>query len=232
MTAATEARNTQKLTVPREWRTFPVAAATVILAGTLVAVNASGYLVPASADTTLLVVGVAEEGADNTSGANGALEVEVDRCIAKFVNGDSITIAHVGDPCYATDNQTIAKGDGGTAAAKDATLTFNGTDDVGLYVDGVLVYVACDTNAATTIDNWLVAAAKFPQLTEKFTFTDGTTKITVTKKTSGDFSIEDYSPATASFAISSVTAGVAPTKPRAGKIHLVDSDGVWVDTRA
>lgn len=231
MTAATANRQTDKLDVPREFRTIPVAASTVIYAGTLVAVDASGNLVPASADTNLTVVGIADEAADNSSGSAGDLTVIVDTCIAKMVNGDSITKAHVGDSAYATDDQTVSKGDGGTAAVKDATLTFNGTDDVGLTIDGVLVYVPCDTDAETTIDNWLVEVAKYQVLTDKFTFVDATTKITITKKTSGEFSCEDYSPATASFAVAVVQAGVAATKPRAGKIHKVESDGVYVDTR-
>lgn len=231
MTAATANRQTEKLDVPREFRTIPVAASTVIYAGTLVATDASGNLVPASADTTLTVVGIADEAANNSSGSAGDLEVIVDTCIAKMVNGDSITKAHVGDSAYATDDQTVSKGDGGTAASKDATLTFNGTDEVGLVVGGTLVKVNCDTDAATTIDNWLVEVAKFDHLVKGYTFTDGTTKITVTKKTSGEFSLENHAPATASFAISSVTAGVAATKPRAGKIHKVESDGVYVDTR-
>ena len=41
------------------WRTFGVAADKVIYPGALVAINAAGYLVPASALTTLRCVGVA-----------------------------------------------------------------------------------------------------------------------------------------------------------------------------
>ena len=51
---------------------FPVAATTHIYVGSLVAVNGSGYVVPASADSSLAVIGVAEEEKDNSGGSAGA----------------------------------------------------------------------------------------------------------------------------------------------------------------
>src|SRR5690349_10026771 len=51
---------------------FPVAAATILYVGSLVAVNYAGNAVPGSADSALFVVGVAEEYVDNSGGIAGA----------------------------------------------------------------------------------------------------------------------------------------------------------------
>ena len=232
MTALSANRQTPILDLDRVWRTFGLAADAVIYAGALVARNASGNLVPASASTTISIVGVAKSAANNTGGSAGALEVEVDTCIAKFAKSGTINAGSEGLQLYAADDQTVSLTNGGTAQVTDATLTFNGTDEVGLVIDGILVAVNCVTDAAATIDAWLVKAALYPYLTDNFTFTDGTTKITVAKKTGGSFSIEDHSPATATFALSTVTPGTAPTRPKAGKVHRVESDGVWADLRS
>lgn len=90
---------------------FPVAAATIILMGIMVAVNQSGYLVPASADSSLRVLGRSEEYVDNSAGAAGAKTCKVKRGIFGWQNGTStqaISDLHVGRPCYAVDNQTVA----------------------------------------------------------------------------------------------------------------------------
>ncbi len=89
---------------------FPVAAATIILMGIMVAVNQSGYLVPASADPSLRVLGRSEEYVDNSAGAAGAKTCKVKRGIFGWQNGTStqaISDLHVGRPCYALDNQTV-----------------------------------------------------------------------------------------------------------------------------
>ena len=90
---------------------YPVAAATLILAGVLVAINASGYLVEASADPTLRVIGRSEEEVNNSAGLAGAKTCRVKRGIFGWTNSSStqaISDSHVGRPCYAVDNQTVA----------------------------------------------------------------------------------------------------------------------------
>ncbi len=52
---------------------LPVKAGEVIYEGALVAVDANGLAVPASDTAALKVMGVAVEGYDNTSGANGTV---------------------------------------------------------------------------------------------------------------------------------------------------------------
>lgn len=89
-----------------------VAATTTIYSGALVATNAAGYLVPASADTDLDVVGVAREYADNSSGANGDKSVKVDLdgvfAFKNSAGGDEIDTTHRGQIVYAVDDQTVA----------------------------------------------------------------------------------------------------------------------------
>lgn len=96
-------------------RTFDVAASTTIYRGALVALNSSGYLVPASTATTLTVLGVAKDAVDNSAGSNGDLDCQVQDGIWLMKNSassDEITSTEVGDVCYAVDDQTVAKTDG------------------------------------------------------------------------------------------------------------------------
>lgn len=97
---------------------IPVAAATTILMGAMVAVavSGSGYATNASADADLRVVGVAESNATNTSaagfGSAGDINVDVLRGVFGFANSsstDAITAADVGRKCYVVDNNTVAR---------------------------------------------------------------------------------------------------------------------------
>lgn len=109
MAALTADRSTQQ----RESReaSYPVAANTTVYAGSLVALNSSGYLVPAGATATLKVVGRAEEQA--TCGATaGAVRCTVRRGTFRWDNStaaDLIALADVGSDVYAADDQTVAK---------------------------------------------------------------------------------------------------------------------------
>lgn len=95
-------------------RTFPrlpVAAATHIRQGVMVAINLSGYLVEASADPSLRVLGRAEEEVDNSAGSAGDLDCKVRRGIFGWTNSATtlaVSDAHVGRICYAVDNQTVS----------------------------------------------------------------------------------------------------------------------------
>lgn len=76
MAALTASRDTVQLASEGNF-TLELAASTKIYAGSLVAINASGYAVPASASSALRCIGRAEKTIDNTSGAAGALTIEV-----------------------------------------------------------------------------------------------------------------------------------------------------------
>lgn len=96
----------------------PVAAATTIYQGALVAtqIGGSGYAVNASADRSLRVIGVAAQKVVNTTaegyGSAGDLSVPVLRGVFPFTNSsstDAISDADIEQPCYVVDNDTVAR---------------------------------------------------------------------------------------------------------------------------
>lgn len=91
----------------------PVAAATKIPAGVIVARNSSGYAVNGAATAANKTLGVSTEMTDNGGGLAGDLKAKVRRnVVANFANSasaDEITIADVGNDAYVVDNQTVAK---------------------------------------------------------------------------------------------------------------------------
>jgi hypothetical protein len=96
-------------------RELPVKAATKIYAGSLVAIDASGWAVPMATATTLKGAGRAEQQADNSAGANGDIRVKIGAGIYRFANSastDTITLSDIGADCYGVDDQTVAKTSG------------------------------------------------------------------------------------------------------------------------
>jgi hypothetical protein len=113
MTALTQDRNTLR----REGLAMepPVAAATKIYGGSIVAINAAGYAVPGATATTLKSAGVAEHRADNSAGAAGDIRVRVRKGPHVFANSaaaDAIALTDIGADCYIVDDQTVAKTNG------------------------------------------------------------------------------------------------------------------------
>lgn len=86
---------------------YPVAASAKVYAGSLVCVNATGFLVPANDATALRFVGVAMSGADNSAGADAGLSVQVRRDGVFLFDALSITQAMVGSPMYVHDDHTF-----------------------------------------------------------------------------------------------------------------------------
>lgn len=115
MTAAAANADTPRFStdaVPRAIRSLPVAASTHIYQGTLVALNLSGYLVPASADPSLTVVGVANDEADNSSGAAAAINCAVERGAFYLTNSSStaaVSEADIGREVFAVDDLTVSR---------------------------------------------------------------------------------------------------------------------------
>lgn len=131
MPALTADRATPVLNVDGGIRPFGVAASTTIYAGALVAINASGYLVPMSATTGLTAVGTAMEAADNSGGANGDIACAVDHRIAQMVNNgtNSVAITDIGATVYAEDDQTVSTNSTGTSVA-GTVWEYDATNDV------------------------------------------------------------------------------------------------------
>jgi hypothetical protein len=114
----------------------------VIYKGTLVGVNAAGYLVPMSDTASLIYVGVAAQSGDNSAGADGAIGVLVEKegeFGFVYAGGDA-TIAKIGDEVYAQDDQTVDE---------DDSLT---TTD---YKVGVIQEVISTTHVRIRIDNYV-----------------------------------------------------------------------------
>ncbi|NQT91946.1 MAG: hypothetical protein HQ559_04225, partial [Lentisphaerae bacterium] len=85
---------------------------TRLFAGAMVAINSSGYAVPASDSASLNVIGRAQSTVDNRTNAEGAgdsgeLSITVRRGTFRWVNGDSFTDANIGDLAFVEDDQTV-----------------------------------------------------------------------------------------------------------------------------
>ena len=116
MTARTADRPLQELS--DGLLSFGVEAATTILAGVIVGINSSGYLVEGTATSSIRVVGLSDEKVVNTVaagyGSAGQLRCRV-RTRPQYLaqTGTTITIADVGEIVYLVDNQTISISDAG-----------------------------------------------------------------------------------------------------------------------
>ena len=103
ITARKDTRRQEAVILP-----FKVEENTKIVEGALVSVNAAGYAVNATDTASERVVGVASAEADNTGGADGAIDVTVWTGGAhSFVAAFSAAISNIGDKVYAVDNQTV-----------------------------------------------------------------------------------------------------------------------------
>lgn len=130
MTALAADRNTPYQDA--ELIAVPMAAATTIYAGSLVAANASGYAVPGSTATTLTALGRAEEQAVN-AGSAGDKTVLVRRGKAfQFANdgSDPVVQGDLGKSCYITDDQTVSH----TSTGKSVAGKVMGLDSAGVWV--------------------------------------------------------------------------------------------------
>lgn len=115
------------------WRSFKVKAGVRIWGGTMVAVDATGFAIPAATATGLKIVGRAERTVDNRDGTDGAKVVSVEQSVAdnkdfRFLNdtGTPIVQADVLKDAYAVDDQTLSavatgKSVAGTIMAVDGT---------------------------------------------------------------------------------------------------------------
>ncbi len=96
-------------------RSYPVEESTRIYQGTLVFVNAAGYACDVTATGVNAFVGVAAAEADNTSGADGAIEVEVFTDGDFELTGTGFAQTDVGMPIYADDNYACVVSLGSTS---------------------------------------------------------------------------------------------------------------------
>lgn len=93
--------------------TRPAAANKKFYAGSLVAIDASGNATPGATATDILGSGRCREQVDNTGGAAGAVNVDIEKGIFKYANSatDPVVAGDVGKDCYIEDDQTVSHTD-------------------------------------------------------------------------------------------------------------------------
>lgn len=107
-----------------------LAAATLIPAGALVALNASGYAINAADAANARVIGRAEETADNSAGAAGDVAMTVKRGVFAYANDatNPCTIAHIGKKIYVKDNDTVQSATGTNSVVAGLMIGFDGDE--------------------------------------------------------------------------------------------------------
>lgn len=127
--------------MPGNFLTLPVAAATSIPAGAMVAVNSSGNAVNAADTAGLTVLGRCEADADNSSGSAGDISVKIKRGIFGWQNSGSAAVDadDIGKEVFVEDNQTVAESSTNSVVAGAVHTIENG-----------LVYVDTRGNAPVT----------------------------------------------------------------------------------
>ena len=123
MAALTSSRNTPEMADDGRMRTYPVEANSVIYLGSMVAVNAAGNAMAASATTTvanaLRVIGRAErvhkgmpgQNALNNPGAAGAISIVARKGVFMFASDGTVGAAQIGLVCFALDDNTVTATD-------------------------------------------------------------------------------------------------------------------------
>jgi hypothetical protein len=80
-----------------------------IFKGALVALDSTGYAVPASDTAGLVVMGIALEEADNSAGSDGDVIVRVQaRGVFSLALGGTLDRTSIGRSVYVADDQTVA----------------------------------------------------------------------------------------------------------------------------
>ena len=134
-------RNTQEMA--GTLRSGGLAASVLVYAGALVMRNAAGYLTKGATATNLVGVGRAEEQQAGGAAA-GDVSLRYKPGVFRFANSSStdlIGVTEIGKPCYAVDDQTVAKTDG--TGTRSIAGFVEGVDDQG-------VWVRCDETLART----------------------------------------------------------------------------------
>ena len=130
MTALTADRSTNARSGTKFY--YPIAAATEIFKGSLVVLDASGNLEPATDATGKVAVGRANEYVNNT-GAAAALSCEVEAGTFHWVNSgtNTLTKADIGNTVYCVDDQTVDS----LATSSSAAGIMVDIDSLGVWID-------------------------------------------------------------------------------------------------
>ena len=131
-----------------------VASGSVIYAGAIVAVNASGFAVQAGDVAGESVIGRCEHGKNNSGFAYAATNlVTIQRGVFEWDNAGDVTAADIGKIAYVTDSQTVNKTGGGNnvIAGEIVDVDANGvwvdTDHVGIMGSSTPISLAVSGSA-------------------------------------------------------------------------------------
>lgn len=126
MSALTKGRDT----VSRVGRLYlvPLAAAVVVLQGSLVCLDEAGNAVPGANSAGLTARGRAEEFADNTNGGAGGASVNVLEGEYRWENDGSIDRTHIGTQAKIIDDQSVG------ASGLSSAGVITDVDDHGVWV--------------------------------------------------------------------------------------------------
>ncbi|HXN85794.1 MAG TPA: hypothetical protein VN867_06960 [Candidatus Binataceae bacterium] len=128
MAALTNSRNTPEMADEGRIRVLGVEANTTVFLGSMVAINAAGNAVPASATSTTanalkvigradyVVNGIPAQNAVNNPGVAGAIQIAVRKGVFLFSQDASITTASVASPCFALDDNNVTATDRASGA--------------------------------------------------------------------------------------------------------------------
>lgn len=128
----------------------PVAGATRIFAGSIVALTAAEHAVPAGTSGATRVLGVAGEHVDNRDGEAGDKKLLVIRGVFGFTPSPGTTGPFYGSPAYAVDDGTVTVAIDGEppVGALPAGIVVDAEDDE-LWVDFSAAAVAAAQTAST-----------------------------------------------------------------------------------
>lgn len=109
---------------------YGVATNTRIFAGTMVALNSSGYAVPAADTSGHIVIGRAAKTVDNRTGQagagdNGALTINVERGIFGWTGRGISADTAVGSICYVFDDNSVTNGAGDNAVIAGVVVDYS-----------------------------------------------------------------------------------------------------------
>ncbi|MGH7842861.1 MAG: hypothetical protein ACREQT_15275, partial [Candidatus Binataceae bacterium] len=124
MAALTNSRNTPEFADDGRMQVYPVEANTTIYLGSMAALDANGYAVPASSVAGLKLLGRTEmvfnglpgQDAVNNPGAAGAISIIARRGVFMYaVNDNSIAGPQIGMMAFAVDDNSVSLSDGSGA---------------------------------------------------------------------------------------------------------------------
>ncbi len=123
---------------------LPVAAKAALTEATIAAVNESGYAVLGSKAEKLTVAGCVQRPADNSAGADGAVDVEVRRGTFVWDNDGTIEKTDVLKMCYIAGPTSVTKTDTGASVCGRILAV----DDDGVTVDMTDIVVPAQASEA------------------------------------------------------------------------------------